>query len=340
MIPSKQPSILLTGFGSIGRRHMRNLRALGVSDITVYRTGKSTLDTDELDGARVVYDLDEALALGPAATVIANPTALHIPAALAAARAGSHLFFEKPISHTRDGLDDLRQIVHNKQLVVFVGFQFRFHPGLRQVRQWLAAGAVGRVVHVQAHWAEHLPNWHPWEDYRTSYAARCDLGGGVLLTLCHPFDYLRWLFGDVARVIASTGSRGLDIEAEDIADVHLQFASGVMGHVHVDYVARPGGHWLAITGTDGTIRWDNADGVAHLYRAAAESWESVAPPAEFDRNVMFLDEMRHFLACLAGEEQSLCSLHDGIQALEIVLAAHESSRAGAAVTFPEGGYQE
>lgn len=330
---TQKTSILITGFGSIGRRHMRNLRALDVTDITVYRTGKSTLDTDELGDVRVVYDLDQALAQQPAATVIANPTALHIPTALAAARAGSHLFFEKPISHTRDGLDELRRIVDDKRLVVFVGFQFRFHPGLRQVKHWLEAGAVGRVVHVQAHWAEHLPNWHPWEDYRTSYAARRDLGGGVLLTLCHPFDYLRWLFGDVAHVFASTSSRGLDLEAEDTADVHLQFVSGVMGHVHVDYVARPGGHWLEITGTEGSIRWDNADGVAYLYRAAAESWESVAPPAEFERNTMFLDEMRHFLACVAGGDQPLCSLDDGIQALEIILAAHESSHARAVVSL-------
>ena len=64
-----------------------------------------------------------------------------------------------------------------------VGFQYRFHPGLRIVKQLVDDGAIGRVIHAQAHWGEYLPAWHPWEDYRQSYSARADLGGGVILNV-------------------------------------------------------------------------------------------------------------------------------------------------------------
>ena len=89
-----------------------------------------------------------------------------------------------------------------------------------------------------------------------------------MLTLCHPFDYLRWLIGEVATVSAMTGEEGgLDIEVEDTANVMLRFANGALGTVHLDYVQRPPTHTLQITGQRGRILWDNEDGAVHWYQA-------------------------------------------------------------------------
>lgn len=319
-------SFLLVGFGSIGRRHLRNLQTLGYDDISVYRTGKSTLPTDELDNITVYYDLDEALAQQPTATIIANPSSLHIPTALKAAQAGSHLFLEKPVSHNLEGVEALQQIVAEKNLITFVGFQLRFHPALQQVKQWLDAGEIGQVVNVQSTWSEYLPDWHPWEDYRQSYSAREDLGGGVTLTLCHPLDYLYWLFGDVTHISANLGYRGLDIKADDTADINLTFTSGVLGNVHLDYLGRPPELWLNIIGTEGRIKWDNADSTARLYRPKTERWHVYTPDANFERNTMFLAEMQHFTNCLTQAEQSSCTLDDGLVSLRWALKAKLSHK--------------
>ncbi len=306
---SKRP-ILIAGSGSIGRRHLRNLRALGHKNFVLYRTGKSTLPDEEIAGIPQEFDPAKALSHKPIATIIANPTALHMSVALAAARAGSHLLLEKPISHTLDGVKELQRLVAKKHLKVLVGFQFRFHPGLRKVKRMLEDGAIGPVVSVQAHWGQYLPGWHPWEDYRKSYAAKATLGGGVLLTLCHPFDYLRWLVGEVTSVICQEGrSGGLGIDVEDTADVLLQFASGATAHVHLNYLERKEAHTIRIIGESGIICWDNAK-----------------PANNFERNTMYKSEMRHFIACIEGKEQPLCTLEDGIKALNIVLAAKESAR--------------
>lgn len=330
MIKTLDGPILIAGFGSIGRRHLRNLKALGHKKFVLYRTGKSTLPDKEIADVPQEYDLAKALTHKPLATIVANPTSLHMPVALAAAKAGSHLFVEKPISHTMEGVEDLRRLVRKNKLVVQVGFQFRFHPLLRQVKRLLEAGMIGPVSSMQAHWGEYLPGWHPEEDYRQSYSAKAKLGGGVLLTLCHPFDYLRWLLGEVAGISALAGrSGGLKIDVEDSADVLLRFKSGVIGNIHLDYLERPAEHFMRIIGQSGKIHWDNADGLVRWYsQLRGGEWEEIKVADDFERNVLFLDEMRHFLGCIAGNEQPLCSLNDGIEALRIALAAKQSAKTG------------
>ncbi len=319
--------ILIAGLGSIGRRHLRNLLALGEDDILLYRTHHSTLPEDELAGFVVERELAAALAHRPDAVIVANPTSLHLEVAIAAARLGCHLLLEKPISHSLEGADELQKAVTQGGGEVLVGFQFRFHPGLQKIKELLSASAsiIGRPLSARAHWGEYLPGWHPWEDYRQAYSARADLGGGVILTLCHPLDYLRWLFGEVEAVWAFAGRLGdLEIEVEDTAEIGLRFASGVIASVHLDYNQRPSAHYLEIVGTLGTIRWDNSDGAVQVY-TPAQHLTFPAPPA-FERNDLFLAEMRHFLAVARRETRPACTLEDGIQALRLALAAHQSAR--------------
>jgi predicted dehydrogenase len=321
--------ILIAGFGSIGRRHFHNLLALGERDILFYRSGRSTLPDDELAGYTVETDLQAALAHQPQAVIIANPTALHLDVAIPAAEAGCSLLLEKPVSHTLDRLPELQAAVRRSGAQVFVGYQFRFHPGLRQVERLVREGALGRLVSVRSHWGEYLPGWHPWEDYRLGYSARQDLGGGVILTLCHPLDYLRWLFGDVASLWAYTGQLSdLELSVEDTAEIGLRFAGGALGSLHLDYCQRPPSHHLEAIGTQGVIRWDNADGSVQLYRTGKDQWTRLPAPSGFERNVLFLDLMRHFLAVARGEAAPLCTLEDGIQALRLALAAHLSQSQG------------
>lgn len=321
--------ILIAGFGSIGRRHFQNLLSLGERDILFYRSGRSTLPADELTGYVVETDLHAALSHRPEAVIVANPTALHLDVAIPAAEAGCSLFLEKPISHTLDRLPALEAAVKRSGSKVFVGYQFRFHPGLRQVKQLVENSEIGRLVSVHVHWGEYLPGWHPWEDYRQGYSARQDLGGGVVLTLCHPLDYLRWLFGEVTSLWGFTGRlSGLDLSVEDTAEIGLRFASDALGSLHLDYCQRPPSHHMELVGTQGTIRWDNADGDVMLYRAGQAQWSNFPASPGFERNTLFLDQMRHFLAVARGETTPLCTLDDGVQALRLALAVHLSQSQG------------
>src|SRR5215470_17453634 len=125
--------ILIVGLGSIGRRHLANLRALGWPHIRLCRSGGATHQDAELAGLPADHDLQAALARCPIAVIVSNPSALHIPLALDAARAGSHLLIEKPLSNDLEGVAELESLVADRRLMALVGFQFRFNPGLRQI---------------------------------------------------------------------------------------------------------------------------------------------------------------------------------------------------------------
>ena len=323
---------LIAGFGSIGRRHFRNLLELGERDVLFFRTHQSTLSEDELADFTVETRLGAALAHRPQAVIVSNPTSLHLDVAIPAAQAGCHIFLEKPVSHSLDRVDDFVAAVARGGGQVYVGYQFRFHPGLSQAKQLLDAGEIGRPLSVRAHWGEYLPGWHPWEDYRQGYSARADLGGGVVLTLCHPIDYLRWLVGEVTEVWAFTGQLSdLDLQVEDTAEIGLRFADGAIGSVHLDYNQRPPAHRLEIIGTLGTLEWDNASGDTRVFRLTPGkegSWQTYPSPPGFDRNDLFLAQMRHFLEVASGAAQPVCTLEDGIRALQIAMAAHQSQAQG------------
>ena len=326
---------LIAGLGSIGRRHLSNLLALGEGDIILYRTYHSTLPDDELAPFPIETDLYDALAHNPDAVIVANPTALHLDVALPAAEAGCHLFLEKPISNRFDNrIPALQAAVDQAGIETLVGFQFRFHPVLSQIKALLSTGGIGRPLSFRVHWGEHLPGWHPWEDYRLSYAARKDLGGGVVNTLSHPLDYVRWFFGEVSSLFAVMDRvSDLEIEVEDLAEITLAFMSGVIGSIHLDYFQRPPAHWLEINGTEGHIRWDNDTGIAKVFFADGDRWENIQPPRGFERNELFLGEMKHFLALISGDSPSRCSLVDGIKAMQLIEAVHYSNQAGSIITL-------
>ena len=318
---------LIAGFGSIGRRHFNNLLKLGERDILIYHTHHSTLPENEMAGYPVETDLRAALAYKPDAVIVSNPTALHLDIAIPAAQCGCHLLIEKPLSHSMAGLDELKQAVDQNHNKVLIGYQYRFHPGFQQLKTLLDEGAIGEPLSARAHWGEYLPNWHPWEDYKQGYAARPELGGGVVLTLSHPLDYLRWLLGEVDSLWAFTSHMGLNIPVEDTAEISMRFANGALGSVHLDYLQRPASHWLEIIGSLGTLRWDNADGITRLSKVSqddsAVEVQEIYPPEGFERNWMFLEELRHFRDVLQGEAEPRCTLQDGVMALRLALAARQ-----------------
>ncbi len=340
---------LIVGLGSIGRRHFRNLQALGQRDIVLVRSHRATLPDDELAGVPVETDLVEALKkYKPQAVIVANPTALHLEAAIPAAQAGCSILLEKPVSHSLDRLDQLESALERGGGRLLVGFQFRFHPTLQTAAQLLRDGAIGKPLSFHIQWGEYLPGWHPWEDFRQGYAAREDLGGGVILTLTHPLDYLRMLLGEVDWLWAFTGPSNLGLGVEDSAEIGLKMASGVIGSLHLDYNQQPPSHRWEMVGSRGSLRWDNASGALEVYSIAETSGSSVGrgkageaewvihqPPAGFERNGMFMDEMKHFIAVAQGKEMPLCTLADGRQALELALAARRSAAQQSLVRFHE-----
>ena len=328
---------LIAGLGSVGRRHMRNLVALGETDIVLYRTHKATLPDDELAGYPVETDLAKALKKHkPDAVIVSNPTSLHLDVAIPAAEAGCAILLEKPISGSMERVDVLQKAVQKSGSQVLVAFQFRFHPGMVKTRELIEDGEIGRVVSANVHFGEYLPAWHPWEDYRKGYAAHSDMGGGVVATQCHSLDYLPWLVGKKVEAVWGFAAKlsDLEVDADDTAKVALRFEGGALGSLHLDYNQQPPEHEFRIIGTNGTIKWNLADGAARIYRTEKKDWDVYPLPAEWERNVMFQEQTRHFIDIVKGKTESSCTLEDGVQVMKIITSVHESQKTGKLIWLP------
>lgn len=337
--------ILMVGLGSIGQRHVRNLRAIlgDELELLAYRVrGFRHVITPDLtiepDGdietkynIKVYSDLDRALTHRPDAVFITNPNSLHIPVALAAANAGCHLFIEKPLSHNFDGVPELIELIKKKQLVCLVGYQLRFHPGLRLVQSLLKTNAIGRVVAVRVEFGEYLPDWHKYEDYRQYHASRKDQGGGIILAQIHDLDCVYSLFGMPRQVFAIGGKLSdLEIEVEDTVSILMEYWVGgslVLVHIHQDYIQRPPTRSYEIIGNHGKIMWDYHGNKVYVTRLD-QGISEVHCFDHFERNQLFIDEIQHFLACIRGSETPVVSVHDGANSLKIALAVKRSIETG------------
>ena len=330
--------ILIVGCGSIGKRHMGTLQQIGGHELIAYRTHRE--DSQKLEahyGVRIFYSMEEALAQKPEAAIIANPTSLHVAAARQALAAGCHLFMEKPISHTLEGVEELLQQAEKQKRVVFIGYQWRFNPLLIRAKEQIDAGAMGKILFVRTQIGQYLPDWHPWEDYRKGYYGREDLGGGALLTLSHNLDYLLWFLGKPAQVSCFMDKVSeLEIDTEDMAELILRFPSGALGSVHMDYLQRTTTHTCQIIGEEGEMVIDLQQGTARTFLADMGQWHEDRLPKGFARDDMFLAELKHFLDCINnGVPCRMDGRRVGRLALEVICAAQESAGTGKVVSLDE-----
>jgi predicted dehydrogenase len=328
---------LVMGCGSIGKRHIKNLLALGAKDLLVYDTRQDRLAEARSElNVKTVDNLDHAWEKKPEVVLITTPTSSHVSLALQAAHHNSHLFIEKPLSDRLEGTNELIEAVRRQNLISLIGCNMRFHPGILGVRRLLSDGAIGRVVAARAEVGYYLPEWHPWEDYRSSYSAKKELGGGVILDAIHEIDYMRWLLGEVTAVACFAGKlSSLEIDTEDVAAMLLRFASGTIGEIHLDYVQRTYSRTCEIIGDEGTIRWDYGAGEVRLYRASTREWQVFADPTGLEPNRMYVDEMRHFLHCLDRDEHPILDVFEALKVLKIALAAKSSAESGKLVRLWE-----
>ena len=310
--------LLIVGAGSIGSRHARNARALGVTEIAVTDPDRERREqlASAVD-ARAFETLDQALEWRPAVAIVCTPPASHITIAERCADAGCQLLIEKPLAASGEGLARLEAILQARGTRCAVAYQLRFHAAVRRMRELVSTGAIGRLLSVQAEYGQYLPAWRPSRDYRETYTAQAALGGGILLDASHEIDYVRWIAGEVKTVFASLQRlSNLEIDVEDTAALVLGFQSGALGEVHLDCVQRGYSRKCTLIGSEATVRWDSTVGL-RITSAGNVFDEAIVP----DPNEPYVAELKAFL----DGEPTLASVADGTRVLEIVDAARRSS---------------
>ena len=318
---SESLKVGVLGLGSIGLRHARNIMTLGL-DVTgfdpdpVRCAGFSDLGgRSAVTREKTIDDSD--------VVVIATPSGQHLNDLRDAIAAQRHVFIEKPLSHTDEGLEIILRQADALGLVVFAGLNQRFNPVIEAAQLLISDGALGQPLWARFLSGSFLPDWRAGADYRTGYAADPKTGG-VLFDVVHEFDIANFLLGPARTINACARNTGLlEISAEDCADVVLEHDSGVRSTLHLDYVTRPKRRKAEVAGSDGLLELDLAGRRLRMYNqygavSHEQSWLS-----SIDED--YLAEVKQFVRCVTHRETPRCGGHEALVVLRQVLAARQMS---------------
>jgi predicted dehydrogenase len=307
---------LIVGTSGIGARHAANIRSLhpDATLIGVRATPSEAITKLEM---LLVPDLSAGVSERPDFAVVALPPALHANAAGLLLDANVPLYLEKPPAlHA----GELEKRVHNAEargLVTMTGCVLRRMPGFCRLRELIRSGEYGTPLHARLSVGQWLPDWRPGRDYRETYSARRELGGGVLRDLVHEFDLARFLFGGFDAVTATARNTGtLEINTEDVADVLLR-RPDMTANIHLDYLDRTHHREGRVILTSGTATYDALAGRLAVYRSASPTPEEMGGEDAFSVPLALKDAMAHFIECVIRSRPSDQPISDGLVSLSL-----------------------
>lgn len=309
---------LVIGCGSIGRRHINNLVKFdNVASVSVYSKVEDCLDT--LNNSSGKIEILKSLN-NPKAdfAVICNETHKHVDSAIFLAEKGMHLFIEKPISHNLHNIDKLKRVAVAKKIKLSVGYNLRFLGAVKYLKEQIDGNLIGDLYFARIEAGQYLPQWRENIDYKDSYSASRDKGGGVSLDLSHEIDYMRYLFGDpIVKKIMKTKVSILDIDSDDLFEGLYFFKNRFICSIHLDYLQMEKRRMMRIVGSSGVIECDFNRKEIKIKRNG--NGESIIRDKDlFDIDKSYVEELRHFINIVEKRSKPTITLEDGIKALKLL----------------------
>lgn len=324
--------VIVVGLGSIGRQHLATLESLKKQyrlDIVKFSpiSHSPAVYFKELKLQIQNYKVDVA--------VICNPTVLHLETLSLCLKLGLHVFVEKPISHDYNPqkINGLIKLAKRKDLKVMVGYDMRFNPWIRKVKELIDENTVGEIWGMRIIAGQYLPNWRN-TDYRDTYSAKKSLGGGVLLDLSHEIDYLTWLFKKKIRYVTARKiySKQIQIETEDVCSMILEYSDRSIAEIHLDYLNIPYRRSMEVYGEKGTLVWDGNLNTILVYSTSPQKPIVVGVDKVSGKDIL-KSEVKHFFDCIEQQQEPLNSLVNALYVNKIIDRMNKSAFLGTTVRF-------
>ncbi len=328
----------LIGGGNITETHARAARAISGVEIAAI-CGANSEKVHRLcreHGGTPYLELRAFLTHRPMdLVIIGSPSGLHATQGIAGAKHGLHVLTEKPIDISTKSADALIEATKQAGVKLGVIFQDRMKPHIRQLKDWIARGLLGKPLLVDAR-----VNWYRPPDYYASSRWRGTLaldGGGALINQgVHTVDLLLWLLGDVVSVQARTATKLHAIEAEDTAMAILEFASGALGTLCATTAAYPGyPRRVEIHGSEGTVILEHDRIVAADLRSTpTEAAEAIARDENQSASSAVVSDFRghqavleDFLHAIQHNTAPACDGMEGRRSLALIEAIYRAVQA-------------
>ncbi|WP_454833089.1 Gfo/Idh/MocA family protein [Pseudomonas veronii] len=332
---SVQPAYLVIGSGSIAKRHIGNLKKLFASARVgcISASGRTLSAEDVGENTQIYRSMNEALADNPVLAIVASPAPLHLAYAVQLLDRKVPVLIEKPLCDSLERFSPHRDVLFEHKSRIEIAYNLRFMSSALKFKALLEACSVGAIRSVSVDVGQYLPDWRPASDYRKNVSARRDLGGGVLLELSHELDYLRWLFGEFDTVYCvARNTAALEIDVEDTVDALLVRSDRLAVNVHMDFLQRAAVRTCKVIGQEGTLIWDILNNGITLHTGRDQQHVLFEDPG-YDRNNMYLDQLRHFVQVAQGTVSPVIDLEDGLQTLRLIEAMKKSSATGQVVNI-------
>lgn len=321
--------IAVLGLGSAGRRHAANAVALG-HDVIAF---DPAVAADAPDGVTVVTSLEEAIDAGDA-VIVASPNSLHADQAVTALEAGRPVLVEKPLAVELADAERVVAAAAAAGAVCGAAMNLRFHPAVAELRRLVESGDLGEVRAAELSFGYDLRLWRPETDYRASYSARKELGGGIALDAIHEFDYLRWLLGPVESVIGETARLSdLEIDVEDTALAILRFTSGAAATVSLNFFEPVYRRGAIVVGDDAVATWKWGATELLVERRDGERLEQ---PVGADLAATYRDVVADFASAVEMGTPVRTSAEEGLEAVRVVDALKRSAAEGRRLRLTAG----
>lgn len=312
-----QTPILVIGAGSIGERHIRNLWSLGYQHILVYR--QRNLPFRDIGNAQVqvITNWNDVLVLKPFAAIICTPTAQHLQQTLDCINSGMHVLVEKPLAHEAIDAAKIITAIKTNNVLVQVAYMMRYHPLLQKVKSFVEQKEYGNLINIQTYWGEYLPAWHPWEDYRTSYAAKKESGGGAALTLSHDIDVANWIANSPVSRFASFPNyhTALEVNTNAAFDLNMAYQNNVTAHVHVNYCQPVAQRWYKFIFDNAVIDIDFFKSSISISTQNNTEQNTID---SFDRNDLFIAQAKDFFQRIESNDYLNFSIDQIQQSASII----------------------
>ena len=309
-------NILIEGFGSIGQRHFRNIVSiypnanmyiLRRKNNQIFLNNDNQLIKKHNHKFQVINKKKELKNTNIDASFICNPTSMHNKTILEHLKFSDNIFVEKPLSTSLSELKKIQKILkYNKNKKIMIGFHLRFNKCLKYIKKLLNKKEIGNICSCEITIAERITNFHPYESYIGSYAAKKKLDGGVTLTQSHAMDFALYLFGKPIKVYSVGGHlSNLEIDVEDTSHSVVTFLNESKKKFPVtillDYIQNPPDRRCIIVGDKGQIKWDYfSNSVEHIKYTGKKNL--VKFPIKH-RNDYFVDEIKYFFSKIKSKKK-------------------------------------
>ena len=286
--------VCFVGIGSIAKRHISNLREIaeeqgfGLKIDAVRREGSAS-SVSGTDG--IYYSLTD-LPSDYDAVFITNPTDLHIETLQMVHDKSSCFFIEKPLTSVRK-IKEVKGLALKENNLYYVACPLRYTNVIQYLKDFVSEHQITGVRCISS---SYLPEWRPGTDYRNTYSAHKDLGGGVSIDLIHEWDYLKYLFGTPESVVYKCGKKSnLEMDCEDTALYIAEYPDKFV-ELHLDYFGRKTIREIMLFTQDDTVVGDLVQSTVSFLK----SGETVNFGEQ--RNDFQKKELKHFLQLMKTRE--------------------------------------